>query len=135
MPNELVTVEVGVEILRDLAHKEQYQYTEGIYAGKYALWQKARERYIRAKSSYPIAMMRAQSIFLQDPFCLQCGASVPPREGEGTCYKCDPVGVMLNWVRQRIEIAADNPGLVDDYGYQRDQGKLEILHELEEMLK
>ena len=23
-------------------------------------------------------------------FCRYCGASIPPRNGEGTCHKCDP---------------------------------------------
>jgi hypothetical protein len=26
-------------------------------------------------------------------FCRFCGASVPPRIGEGTCERCDPEGV------------------------------------------
>lgn len=72
--------------------------------------------------------------FLADRFCLQCGAAIPPREGEGTCFKCDPVGCLKHWIRQRIEIAASNPGPVDAYDYQRDQGKLDILHELEDEL-
>ena len=33
-------------------------------------------------------------------FCRYCGANIPPREGEGTCHKCDPVGVAEH-VKQR----------------------------------
>lgn len=29
-------------------------------------------------------------------FCSVCGASIPPRYGEGTCKVCDPVGVAIN---------------------------------------
>lgn len=29
-------------------------------------------------------------------FCRYCGASIPKRPGEGTCPKCDPVGVKMN---------------------------------------
>lgn len=32
--------------------------------------------------------------------CLSCGARIPPRDGEGTCNKCDPLGCIRNIVRQ-----------------------------------
>lgn len=31
-------------------------------------------------------------------FCRHCGASIPPRDGEGACGKCNPVGVLRNQI-------------------------------------
>lgn len=27
---------------------------------------------------------------MESDFCRHCGAGIPPREGEGRCWKCDP---------------------------------------------
>lgn len=32
-------------------------------------------------------------------FCRRCGASIPPRHGEGTCPACDPEGVKRNMAK------------------------------------
>ena len=34
-------------------------------------------------------------------FCRYCGASIPKRDGEGTCERCDPEGVAANCARFR----------------------------------
>lgn len=37
---------------------------------------------------------------LRRKFCSYCGANCPPREGEGTCAKCDPEGVRKHQLAQ-----------------------------------
>lgn len=106
---EFINVQTGVEILRDLAAKEANQWHKSVYDPEWREWVDAKHRYEDAVKTYPIAMMRAQAVFLAD--------------------RC-----LLHWVRQRIEIAASNKGPVDSYEYQRDEGKLETLYELEEEL-
>ena len=36
-------------------------------------------------------------------FCRSCGASVPPRFGEGTCKQCDPEGVKNHVAKTSVE--------------------------------
>lgn len=81
-----------------------------------------------------VDVTQAKYFTAEDSFCQHCGANIPRREGEGACFECDPKGCLLNWVRIQLAIAADNKGAVDDYCFQRDQGKIDILHELEDML-
>ena len=130
----MITVEKGVEILRELARTEPFQYNHGRFDPEYREYTDAVEAWKKAKKHSPIAMLRAKVVFLADKFCHYCGACLPKRDGEGTCMQCDPQGVLQNWVRNKIEIAAAMPGPVDCYDYQRAQGQLDVLHELEEML-
>lgn len=42
------------------------------------------------------------------PFCSYCGALIPPREGEGTCPRCDPEGCAAHAANLR-DACADSP--------------------------
>jgi|APSaa5957512622_1039677.scaffolds.fasta_scaffold14591_2 hypothetical protein len=44
-------------------------------------------------------------------FCRNCGANIPPREGEGTCPKCDPSTQICAF----INAPNDNPEKIDDW--------------------
>lgn len=70
-----------------------------------------------------LQLQAAQAKFVRDVLnrC-QCGASIPPLDGETTCLQCDPGGVAEN-IRKRCIDCEQRPGIeeiqVGDLTYYR----------------